>query len=270
MTKTKTFITVAILLVCVSIFGAWASADGGETRYADSMLMSAYSSVTVNYSTRDLTGPVTTYGECPFYYPVSGLTNACGAVAGTEIVAFYDRYFTDLIPNWTPYYSASPRYKMQDTTYVPAVMKEMYSLMRTNVDDVGVSETDFLNGLTKYFNNKGRKISYQSVMSGGTLDYAKCKAAVSNNKPIVLFTTPTSVYTVSSVDKRDTISTINISGAHIMVIYGYCEVKYYNASGSLIRYDEYLNVAMGQVGYTFEFYRPNNTATQAAYIVNVS
>lgn len=268
MTKTKTFITVAILLAFVSMFGAWTGGNNTETRYADSLLYSTYASETVSFTRREVTGPVTTTGNCPFFYPLADLTNACGAVAGAELVAFYDRYFPDLIPDWTPYYTANNNYRRQDSTYIPAVMRQLYTLMRTNVDDVGVSRTDFLNGLTSYFNSKGRQISYQSVKSGNTINYEQCKNAIDNNKAIVLFTLPTNVYGIGTGTTSDTIDAISIDGAHIMVAYGYIQVRYYNNSG-LFRTDTYLIVAMGQVGYTSMFYRVDSTTTQAAYIVNV-
>ena len=268
MTKTKTFITVAILLAFVSVFGAWTGSNNTETRYADSLLYSTYANETVSYTRREVVGPVTTLGNCPFFTPLSDLTNACGAVAGAELVAFYDRYFPDLIPDWTPYYTSNNNYRRQDSTYIPAVMRQLYTLMRTNVDDVGVSRTDFLNGLTSYFNSKGRQISYQSVKSGNTLDYNQCKNAIDNNKAIVLFTLPTNVYEVFISTNQDSIASVSISGAHIMVIYGYYEVRYYNSNG-LFRTDLYLNVAMGQTGYTYMYYKAESTTTQAAYIVNV-
>ena len=268
MKKTKFFLIILALLVFVSMFGAWTNANDVEIRYADAPLLSTYASEVINYTRRDLVGPVNTTGKCPFFYPVSGLTNACGAVAGAELVAFYDRYFTDLIPDWTPYYTSNNNYRKQDTSVIPAIMRDLYTLMRTNVDDVGVSETDFLNGLRSYFNSKGRQVSYQSVMSGKTLNYEQCKTAVNSNKAIVLFTAPTNVYEVMSYTYQDEIVPIQIAGAHIMIIFGYCELTYYNNSG-VFRTDKYLNVAMGQTDYTSEFYRADSATTQAAYIVNV-
>lgn len=269
MKKSKFFLITAILLVFMSVFGAWTGTSAnGETRYADAPLLSTYANVTYNYTSRDVVGPINTVGDCPFFEPLSDLSNACGAVAGAEIVAFYDRYFTDLIPNWTPYYASNNKYRYQDETVIPAIMRELYTLMRTNVDDVGVSETDFLNGLRSYINSKGHQVNYQSVMTANYLNYEQCKNAIQNNKVIVLFTTPTEVYHISSVPDRDTIGTINIAGAHIMLIFGYCELTYYYNS-DVIGYYKFLNVAMGRTGYTSEFYKPESTSTQAAYIVNI-
>lgn len=271
MTKTKGFIVVALLLAFVSVFGAWTSNSdaNAETRYVEPMLLSTYASEVINYTSIEEVGPITTAGGCPAYKNISGLTNSCGAIAGAEIVAFYDKYFPDLIPNWVSYYTASGKYRTQDTTIVPALIREMYTLMRTNVDGVGVSRTDFIVGLTNYVSGNGHLVNFQNVMSGGTINYEQCKSAVDNNKVIVLFTSSTNVYDITVGNNQDIISTYNISGSHIMVIYGYYEAKYYNASG-LFRSDKYLMVSTGLSSMPSAFYKPDSTTTQAAYIINIS
>ena len=268
MTKTKTFITVAILLAFVSVFGAWTGGNNTETRYADSLLYSTYANETVNYTRRVITAEGYTSGNCPFYAGPSDLTNACGAVAGSEIVAFYDKYYPNMITDWTSYYTSTGKYRLQDSTYVPAVMRQLYTLMRTNVDDVGVSRTDFLNGLTSYINSKGYGVNYQSVKSGNTIDFAQCKNAIDNNKVIALFALPTTLYELAEGTNNDTYMTINISSAHIMVVFGYIQFQYYNASG-LFRTDTYLYAAIGKTGYKFGMYKINSADTEAAYIVNI-
>lgn len=272
MKKSRVFLITAALLVFVSVFGAWTNVNAvnadAETRYADAPLLSTYANITYEYTSRNVVGPVNTTGECPFFYPLPSLPNSCGAVAGAELVAFYDRYFPDLIPNWTPYYTATNIYRRQDTTVIPAIMQELYTLMRTNVDDVGVSETDFLNGLRSYFTSKGRQLSYQSVMSGGKLNYEQCKNAVNSNKAIVLFTEVTNVYQLTSASNKDTYTSVNIANAHIMIIFGYFEATYYY-NGSMTGSVKFVNAAMGKSGYSSVFYDPNSTTTQAAYIVNV-
>lgn len=268
MTKTRTFITIAILLACVSVFGAWSDGGAAETRYADAMLRSTYASEVVSYTSKQVTGPINTTNNCPFYHGLSDTTNACGAVAGAEIVAFYDKYYPNLISDWASYLEPSGIYIPQESTHVAPLIRDLYTRMRTNVDDVGVSRTDFLNGLTSYVTDAGYSVSYQSVMSGGKINYELCKTAIANNKVIVLFTAPTTVYEIAYASDYDGIMPTNIASAHIMVIFGYYEVAYYNDNG-LFRTDKYLNVAVGKTGYSSKLYRADSTTTQAAYIVNI-
>lgn len=268
MTKTKTFITIAILLACMSVFCAWTGNSNAELRYADAPMLSTYATETINYTRMIDFGPIDTANECPFYHGISDLTNACGATAGAEIVAFYDKYFPNLISNWVSYFDPVGVYRPQDTTIVPALMRDLYTRMRTNVDDVGVSETDFLNGLKSYINDAGYSVSYQSVMNGSTINYERCKNAIADNKLIVLFAGPTNVYSISTSGNTDYVYSTSIASAHIMVIFGYYEVNYYNNSG-WFRSDIYLDVAVGKTGYTSKFYRIDSTSTEAAYIVNI-
>ena len=268
MTKTKSFLIVAVLLVFVSVFGAWSGSYNTEIRYAEATPISTQASETINYTRIEEEGFTMTAGGCPMFFATSGLENACGAIAGAEIAAFYDKYY-DIVPNWVSYYPASGKYRMQDGTNVPALIREMYTLMRTNVDDVGVSRSDCLNGLTSYINNNGHNVNYESVTTtGNKLNYEKCKNAIDNNKVIILFTTATKVYDIGTYSNYHTISTTNITGAHIMVVCGYYKVSYYNNS-SLIRTDTYVAAVLGWSGTSMSFYRVDSTTTQAAYIVNI-
>ena len=268
--KRKIFLATVMLLVLAATFGLTTSAyaSEGETRYADAPLLSLYASETINYTRREITAENYTDGNCPFYYPLSDLSNSCGSVAGAEIVAFYDKYYPNLIPDWVSYYTATGKYRLQNSTYVAPLIRDLYTRMRTNVDDVGVSESDFLNGLKNYINANGYQVSYQNIKSGNTINFEQCKNAIDNNKVIALLTLPTTVYEMSEGVNRDTFNLVNISGAHIMVVFGYLQIKYYNTSG-LFRTDTYLAVAVGQVGHDLAYYRIDSTATQAAYIVNI-
>lgn len=262
------FAIIPVLLVCVMMFGAWTNVDNADVRYADADFVSTYATETVTYTSREVSEKGTTDGRCPEYFQISGLTNACGAVAGAEIVAFYDKYYPALIPGWTSYYPATGKYRIQEETYVPALMNELYTLMRTNVDDVGVSEADFLNGLKSYVNGKGYKINYQNVKSGSTVNYAQCKAAIDNNKVIALLVQPTSVYNLFENAGEDLLVPTNIAGAHIMVAYGYWQIKYYNNSG-LFRTDTYLYVATGRDGIPTALFKVDSTDLEGAYVINI-
>lgn len=268
MKNTKKILLLPILFAFLFIFGAWTPQTETTTRYADQPFLSTYAQETVNYTRKVIVEQNTTDGQSPMYSPNSGQTNACGAVAGAEIVAFYDKYYPEMIPGWDSYFTSNGKYRLKDSTYVPALMNELYTLMRTNVDDVGVSENDFKNGLKTYINNKGYSISYQSVISGNNVNYSACKSAIDNNKVIVLFAKAGDVYTISSGTGFDTITPTNIAGAHIMVAYGYKQIQYYNAGG-VFRTDIYLEVAMGQSTIKTASYKINPHNLNAAYVINI-
>lgn len=269
MKKLQKLFVVAFAIVCLLTFGAWTSHEEFDDRYVDAPAIVAYADTTINFTRKDDTEYNRTEGGVPQYESLNELTNSCGAVAGAEIVAFYDKQFSELIPNWVSYYPKTGKYRLQDTTYVPAVMREMYTLMRTNVDDVGVNENDFKNGLKTYINNRGYNVSYQNVVSGSSIDFTACKQAIDNNKVIALLAKAGDVYQISNGANYDSLTTTTITGAHIMVAYGYQQISYYNNNG-LFRTDTYLEVATGWPSPTTAYYKINPHKLNAAYIINIS
>ncbi|MCH5147433.1 MAG: hypothetical protein J1F61_05480 [Clostridiales bacterium] len=260
---------LAASLISVLIFGGRTTAQAQTAeRYADAPLISTYASTTINYNYRTVDYKETP-GGAPNYRQVSEMTNACGAVAGTTIVGFYDKYYDNMIPGWNSYY-ASGLYRLQDSVHVPAVMWEMYDLMQTNVKDVGVSEQEFVDGLKAYINGQGYSVSMQNVVSGSSIDYQACKNAINNNKVIALLSHAGDVYDLGEYSDHDTVTTINIAGSHIMVAYGYYEINYYDSNNKLFRTDMYLDVATGLSVPQTALYKVNPHNLSSAYIVNVS
>lgn len=269
MKKTVYFALILVLVASVSLFGAWSPTDEeAEIRYADAPIISTYATEKVSYTRKEVVDDAETPGGCPAYYNTN-LTNSCGPVAGAEIVAFYDKYYPELIPNWVSYYEASGKYRAQEGTYVPALLQDLFTRMQTNVNGDGVSESEFTTGLKSYFTSHGRTLSLSSIKSGSTFNYTSCKNAIDSNKVIVLFITPGDVYTLAYGSGFDNVSNYTISGNHIMVAYGYMKINYYNSSG-LFRTDTYLKVATGLSIPSLMLYKLNTNNLQAGYITNVS
>lgn len=269
MKKTIYFALILVLVASVSLFGAWSPTDEEtEIRYADAPVLSTYATEKVSYTRKEVVDEYETPGGCPTYHNTN-FSNACGPVAGAEIVAFYDKYYPELIPNWVSYYEASGKYRPQTSAYVQPLLEELYNLMSANVNGDGVSESEFTTGLKSYFTSHGRTLSLSSIKSGSTFNYTSCKSAINSNKVIVLFITPGDVYTLAYGSGFDNVSNYTISGNHIMVAYGYMKINYYNSSG-LFRTDTYLKVATGFDSPSIMLYKLNAGNLQAGYITNVS
>ena len=268
MKKLKKLSVLPMLVVSMLLFVAWTPIAEPD-RYADVQLLSPYANETVYYTSKNEYSDETA-GGCPQFTAVDGLENACGPVAGAGIVAFYDKYYTNLIPGWDSYYPATGKYRLPNVTYTNPVMHSLYTSMRTNVDDVGVSESDCLSGLKSYINGKGYSVNYQSVLSGSAVNFEACKTATANNKVIILFSRATNLYRVGYGNSYDTIVPVSVAGLHIMVAYGWYEVNYYNESG-LFRTDRYLQVSTGLGSPTpIALYKVNPNDLNAAYIVNIA
>ena len=270
MKKLLYFALILVLIASASMFGAMAPTQEEETelRYVDAPLISTYASETINYTTKEYTN-IFTDGNAPLYTKAGSIQNACGAVAGSQIVAFYDKYYPELIPGWDSYYPSNGKYRLQNSTYITPLMNELYNLMQINVQSPGVSESDFKSGLQTYFTNHGYSASFQDVKTTYAVSTTESKAAFRSNKLIVLFTTPGEVYDISETANRDTIIPYTYSANHIMIAYGYVEVHYYNTAG-WFRSDYYLIVATGWDNPSTAYFRINSNNLLAAYVINVA
>lgn len=249
------FIVLVASLVCVGngfAPAAKAAADEpSEQRYYDTVSLCEVTSEIVTFTSKEEV-KVTTVGGCPMYYS-NNYSNVCGPVAGSILVGFYDRYYENLIPDYTSYYTATGKYKTYPATQVADTISSLYTLMRTNVDDVGVSRTDFLNGLTDYVEDKGLTIQYTAIDSGSSFSYSAYKTSIDANKPVVLFCDNVVLNTFSSPSETsENIVGQTISGGHIVVGYGYYEVNYYNEN-TLFRSEKYMLAASGWMNLNYGY-----------------
>ena len=267
MKHAKNLICMAMVLLSIGIFGAWTPVNGIsiEDRYTNAHIYSLYALETIVFDTKESDAYM---NSAPHYTALNGMANACGAVAGSEIVSYYDTYYPNMIPDWESFYASSGKYRIQDKVYIPALMNELYTLMRTNVDDGGVSESEFISGLTQYINSKGYGVSMQNVLSGTSLDYNACKSAFAANKVIALLTRATNLYSIGEGTTQDTISSSSLPSSHIMMAHGYKEIKYYK-NGNLFRTDSYLIVSTGLQMLDVAYYKVNNHSLNNAYILNI-
>lgn len=238
---------IALLMsaLCIWQVSSIAFADE-EVRYTNGGISLYSSTEYLYYNSRTQLEYNITSGMAPTYIATGEYTNACGAIAGANTIGFFDKYVEDLIPGWQSYFPANGRYKPDDKVYIPAVIAELYTLMRTNVDDVGVSETDFLNGLQEFVELRDKNITYTSLYSNGTVNYAGCKASIDEGKPILVFMDPTDMVNISQRDGNDYITRLPLASAHIALIYGYERIQYV-LTDNTVRTDTYLIMSTGQI-----------------------
>lgn len=239
------FAMIAVLVVSFNVNTASAAAERRYTGYGNGASTYALESTNeyVNFTSREEEYIETVKGV-PLYMPISDLDNCCGAVAGSIIVGFYDKYYENLIPNYKTYLITG-RYRGIDGTYIPKTMRELYTLMRTNMDDVGVSQSDCVNGLKAYINNYGYNAQLTSIRSNKIVDETAFRNAVNQNKPTLLFCDKLEAYFVVSSDTSDKIvKTYITQNGHVAVGYGLYIVKYYNGD-QLFRTDKYIKIATG-------------------------
>lgn len=256
-------------LIAVFPFGRGVVAEARFCGYGEQAVTTALESELIYYNRKEEIYTETSAGA-PLYYQLTDYPNSCGAVGGAIIVGFYDRYYTDLIPNFDPM-TPKGAYKRNDRVYIPQLMGELYTLMRTNVDDVGVSQTDCLNGLKTYMQNHGRSISYSNVLTSNRIDELAYTNALNSNKLTLLFCNKMKLnYINTTKDNVDEISSWTFNGAHVAVAYGLLELRYYKEFGLTIT-DKYVKVAIGLTEEISGYIRLDaNDWLDAAYIVTVS
>lgn len=254
--KKLTCLVAALMAVCGSAFSLTANTAAAEEalegRYYDKPVVSTRAAGDVeiiNFATIDNIY-IETPNRVPLYHSTT-LENACGPIGGGIIVGYYDKYFQNLIPNYTNYYTATGKYRPGDRTYVPAMLQEMYTLMQTNVVAPGVSESECLDGLEAYVEGKGYSISYTAVKPyNGTFSHTAYQNAINNGQPVILFCDTVQLVIPSEYDTYNRIVVAQESQDHIIVGFGYQIYRYYDVNGNNFRTDIYLAVATG--------WNPNN------------
>ena len=248
MKKSKNLVSIvaalmALTVVCSSSGIVLAGADSTEEkRYYDvpPIATAEVNQETVSYTSVEQT-IVRLTGGMPIYYTRT-LTNACGPVAGSIVVGYYDKYIESLVPNYSTAY-ASGKFRGMDSTHIPALMQSLYTEMRTNVDDVGVSESDCLNGLRTYVEGKGSSLSYTSL-KGTSFNETGCINALNALEPMLFFCNSVALYEVFVTENNTSITQVIQSQNHIMVISGYAKLEYYNGTDNF-RTDIFLEVRTG-------------------------
>lgn len=274
--KKCTCFIATLLLVCGNAFTVKKSTASAEVslegRYYDEPSVStcaAGDSEIITFDSKDDTY-IGTPNNVPYYYS-NVLENACGPIGGGIIVGYYDKYFENLIPDYTTYYTATGKYRPQDSTYVPAMLQEMYTAMQTNVVAPGVSAAECRDGLKSYVEGKGYSISYTAVKPyNGSFSHSVYQNAINNGQPVLLFCDSVELLSADTGDTQDEFITSQISSDHIIVGFGYRLIKYYDANNNNFRTDTYLKVASGWNPNKMGYIKINDESwLDSAYAVDI-
>lgn len=285
--KTSTCIIAALLIVCGNTF-----ATTKTTASADMVMDTALADIVVEdrYYDAPIGGSRLAPGESeiitfawsddtyiglpnnvPYYHNIEGYDNSCGAIAGSIVVGYYDKYLQNLMPDYTNYYPATGKYRPQDSTHYPVLLQSMYTLMQTNVTGPGVTQTECMNGLEAYVEGKGYSIDYTAVKPlNGNFNDNIYKNAINNGQPVLLFCDAIELLSSDSGETQNEFMVSQVSQDHIMVGFGYRVIRYYDESDVNFRTDIYLKVASGwnpnDMGY---IHLNDDSCLDSAYAVHI-
>lgn len=239
-----------------------------ESSYCSTDYVQSSSSETINYILRN-EEKYSMVARHPACTSISGYPNDCAAVAGANIVQFYDRMKENLIPSYTSYTVLSNKYFYKalgaETT---SVIQQLYTNMNTNTSNPGVTISQFKQGLKTYCNGKGYDIQYNSCMNGAIFNFTNAKNYIENGKPIVVFVDTFAIVANTDNGNSEVVDYFNYNAAHVMVGFGYKTITYTLSNGT--RSDNYLQVASGLQDRKNGYYSiSKNTTIDDAYAVNI-
>ena len=238
-----------------------------DALYGDGGLTTGTEQVTIYFKNR-------TFNDYWMAYMIPSNTSSpyvssCACIAGSNIVAYFDRYCPELIPDYEPGYDYMGYYFYYgETNEITPVVKQLYSDMGTTASE-GTTTSQFLSGMKKYANRAGYTFSYSSCMSGSNFNYSAAKSGMHNNKPIALFLSGYNVGRIGNNSDHDSIGYVLSAANHVMVGFAYYDITYTYDSG-VQETVNYIYVASG-VGLRSEGYFniSYNTKINDAYAVSI-
>ncbi len=235
--------------------------------YKQTALSSTHETVTIRFISRTPESKSLSR-KVPCYYNPGDLNSACAAVAGTNIIGFYDRYHEELIPNHTAGFESYGYYFYNYAdSYVYDAMRKLYSDMNGTAD--GISETNFKNGMQKYCEEKGLNCIFTPITSSGKLNFSAVKQSINENKPIALLVSTYTIADIISDTNYDKYGYDYYYGNHIMAGFGYYGLDYTLTDGSSLR-SEFVYVSSGYTKPADAFFNINySTNINSAYKVYI-
>ena len=206
----------------------------------------------------------------------ASIKNFCAVTAGLNIVVYYDRFYPNLIPNFNPgmtvssgAYAYFPDMGFDQTD---EVFYTLYDEMQTNVGVTGTSGENFKDGLQSYVEGQGYDLSYSSFYSSRTnVNMTQFENAIDAGKVgVLLLTKYNFIYAITHNEERTYISRSISDNPHIMMVYGYIVIRYYN-NGSLFKTETYLQASSGfSSGHQGYIRMDDYMQIEEALIVNIS
>ncbi len=196
--------------------------------------------------------------------------NGCAAAAGSNLIAYYDKTYTNLIPNYDPgnLLFGNYRFKVANAT-TNALAETLFNDMGTNSIVPGTTITQFRSGMSAYINRQGYSVSYTSLFSFGSLNYENAKTAVLNGKAIALFMAGFRNVTFTNENGYDILHYEFTDTNHVSVGLGCLEVNYTLPNYSTVTH-KYIHSSIGVGIYRNGYINIATTDIDEALVVNVS
>ena len=206
----------------------------------------------------------------PSYVDPNSSLSTCAVVAGTNLIAYHDRFATNLIANYTPGSGLGSMYvyKTQNAT-INALHNQLYVDMGTNTAGVGTTVSQFMVGMNTYCVRQGYTANFSRCDTNGALNWQSAKVHIDGGRPLVLFTSEIEISNLEEQTNEDYYDAFWGSDNHAVVAFGYREVDYTKGDNS-VQNAKYLYVATGNSQITNGYLNvSNNFNLYEAYAVSI-
>lgn len=192
--------------------------------------------------------------ENPYEAPTYSSTkpNACAVDVGGNALVYYDIKYDDLVPDYKHKYVWGGFHYGQQNEGVNNMYAELYDLMGT--DSRGTSVQGFKDGLQQYTKSKGHTMQITPATGNfHNINMDFLKAQLEQEKMAAIFLDGFSITAFGGLQPKDGYDVAIhyiYDGLHVMLVYGYIELSYYDASHNLIQKDTYLYASTGYISVT--------------------
>ncbi len=205
-------------------------------------------SETISYATKSTESYSFPYDAPNLYGTTNG--TCCANNAGGIVIAYYDRFYENLIPNYQSYTIFLGTIVYKDISFEStAVVETLRDYMAVDGITQGTTFSGFQQGMERYVEEKGLTYSTTSMMSWGELNLETYKNYVEDEIPVALFLNGFAMSNFGEEDNVDTVINSTYVATHVEVGIGYKIDTYYNASGNVITTRKFLKVSSGIVNY---------------------
>lgn len=225
--------------------------------------------VTVTYASREVDNYKMSL-MYPSYLGGENIPNGCAAVAGGNILGYFDRYYDALIPNFTAgRFLGSAYLYYNETQEVEDAIDVLYADMGCTSEHGATIDT-FKSGMATYCGRVGRSVAFTSCMSGSNFNYNYAIQKMQSGQPVALFLITYNYATLEEGTNVDYHHYSYSTGNHVMIGFGYKQIVYTLANGSTATY-RLMHVASGLANLPTGYFNTNlNTNINDSYAVNIT
>lgn len=152
-------------------------------------------------------------------------SNDCAPIAGSNVIAFYDILYPNLIPGFNTGRIINGNYIFNTVTanqYLQSVIDELYVMMKTNQITAGTRQQDFLSGLTQYVDQAG--LNFQTtggLISNDTVNVQSLLSHIATKNIAVLFLTQYNIISmITDTGSQLQFTAVCSNTPHIVAVYG--------------------------------------------------